>query len=199
MIIRTQMDRSNGYEDIAMIFMNSRGQAINGIGATTVRCWAKTMPSGAVVLDLGCGTGIPVSKVLIDEGITVYGIDASPTLAKAFHQNFPDMPVACEAVEDSSFFNTEFDGIIACGLIFLMSEEAQIMLITKAAKALKAGGKLLFTAPYSVAVWKDIMTNRSSRSLGAEKYKELISTSGLSLIEEFEDEGDNHYYNAVKI
>jgi len=193
------MDKSNGYEDVAMMFMKTRGQAINGIGATVVRGWAKTMPPGAVVLDLGCGTGIPVSKVLIDEGMTVYGIDASPTLAKAFHQNFPDMPIACEAVEDSSFFDRQFDGIIACGLIFLMSEEAQIMLIKKAAKALKAGGKLLFTSPSDAIFWDDVMTNLRSRSLGAEKYKELISVSGLSLIEEFEDEGENHYYNAVKI
>ena len=192
------MDKSNGYEHISVIFIKIRGQTVDGIGAASVRGWAQTMQRGSVVLDLGCGTGIPVSNVLIDEGMTVYGVDASPTLANAFRQNFPHMPVACEAVEDSLFFGRKFDGIIAVGLMFLISEEAQILLIKKAATALKPGGKLLFTSPYSAVVWNDVMTGLRSTSLGAAKYKELISSSGLSLIEEFEDEGENHYYSAVK-
>src|SRR5882672_10467393 len=99
------MDKSNGYESIAEIFVKGRGRAINGIGTSSVRGWAKSILPGSVVLDLGCGTGIPVSKILIDEGMKVYGIDASPTMAKVFHKNFPDMPIACEAVEESSFFD----------------------------------------------------------------------------------------------
>lgn len=193
------MDKSNGYEDIATIFIKGRGQAVNGIGASFVRGWAQTLQPGSEVLDLGCGTGIPISKVLIDEGMIVYGIDASPTMAKAFHQNFPTMPIACEAIEESLFFDRKFDGIISWGLIFLISEEAQEMLIKKAATALKTGGKLLFTTPYRATVWNDAMTGLSSRSLGAEKYKELISSSGLSLIGEFEDEGENYYFDAIKI
>jgi SAM-dependent methyltransferase len=193
------MDKSNGYEGIATIFVEGRGRAFNGIGASSVRRWAQTIAPGAAVLDLGCGTGIPVSKNLIDEGMVVYGIDASPTLANAFHKNFPDMPIACEAVEDSLFFDRKFDAIIAWGLLFLTTEEVQMKLIKKAAMALVPGGKLLFTAPPKAIVWADAMTEQNSRSLGAEKYKELISASGLFLIEEFEDEGENHYYNAVKL
>jgi hypothetical protein len=47
--------------------------------------------------------------------------------------------------------------------------------------------------------WKDAMTEQDSISLGTEKYQELLTASGLSLVEEFEDEGENHYYHAVKI
>ncbi|MNL63229.1 hypothetical protein D3C87_1873510 [compost metagenome] len=66
------------------------------------------------------------------------------------------------------------------------------------ANALDAGGKLLFTAPSQKMKWEDAITEIASISLGAEKYKELLTASGLSLIEEFEDEGENHYYHAVK-
>ena len=193
------MDKSNGYENIATTFIKSRGQAINGTGTSSVRNWARTLPATATVLDLGCGTGIPISKVLIDEGVTVYGVDASPALARAFQQNFPNILIACESVEDSLFFSRKFDGIIAWGLMFLISKEAQTRVIQKATNSLQIGGKLLFTAPHQETEWKDVMTKQRSISLGAKKYRELLSLSGLSLIEEFEDEGDNYYFNAVKI
>lgn len=193
------MDKSNGYERIAKRFIEIRGQVANGIGTSSVRNWAQALPKGSIVLDLGCGTGIPISKVLADEGLTVYGIDASPTLIKAFRQNFPTAPVACESAEDSLFFNRKFNAIIAWGLIFLLSKDAQAKVIEKSADALQSGGKLLFTAPYQKTHWVDVMTGQYSRSLGVEKYKELLTASKLSLIEEFEDEGENHYFNAIKI
>ena len=193
------MDKSNGYEQIAPIFIKGRGQAINGVGKSAVRKWTQTLLRNSTVLDVGCGTGIPVSLVLINEGMTVYAIDASPTMVKAFQQNFPNNPVACEAVEDSLFFNRKFDAIIAWGLIFLLPAELQEIVIQKAANALQTAGKFLFTATGKRNEWKDAMTDQHSLSLGPEKYKELLAGSGLSLVEEFEDEGENHYFNAIKI
>ena len=192
------MDTSNGYENIAARFIKMRGQSIHGIGVSSVRNWTQTLLPGSSVLDLGCGTGIPISKVLIEEGMTVYGIDASATLIHEFQQNFPEVAVACEPVENSLFFNRKFDAIIAWGLIFLLSGDAQIKVIQKAASALQPGGKLLFTAPCQQTEWEDILTKQPSRSLGAEKYKKVLSASGLTLIEEFEDEGENHYFNSTK-
>ena len=193
------MDKSNGYEDVATIFINIRGQDVKGIGTSSVRQWTRTLPPASTVLDLGCGTGIPISKVLMDEGMTVYGVDASPTLVKAFQQNFPNTHIACESVEASLFFNYKFDGIIAWGLMFLLSKQTQAMVIQKAANALPTGGKLLFTAPAVATEWRDVMTGQHSVSLGAEQYKALLAESGLSLIGEFEDEGENHYFDTVKI
>ncbi len=179
--------------------MRGRGQAVSGIGSSSVRAWAKTLAAGSDVLDLGCGTGIPITKILIEEGLAVHGIDASPSLARTFHENFPNMPIACEPAEESSFFDRKFDHIIAWGLIFLLPEAAQIRVIEKAANALNKSGKFIFTSPAMAISWSDAMTDLPSRSLGAEKYREVISASGLFLIEEFEDEGENHYYNCFKI
>jgi cyclopropane fatty-acyl-phospholipid synthase-like methyltransferase len=115
-----------------------------------------------------------------------------------FRQHFPDVPVACESVERSQFFNRSFDGIIAVGLIFLLAEEAQRALVPKMAVALNPGGRLFFTAPVDRIEWKDAMTEQPSRSLGAEEYRALMLASGLSIDQEFDDEGGNHYYSGVQ-
>jgi len=191
------IDESNGYDGIAEMYINGRGRAVNGIGASTARTWAGTFPAGSAVLDLGCGTGIPVTKILLEAGLNAYAVDASPKMVADFRQNFPDVPVVCESVERSLFFNRRFDGIISVGLVFLLDEETQRALIPKMAAALNPGGRLLFTAPVDKVEWIDIMTEQLSRSLGAEQYRELISASGLAIGEEFRDEGGNHYFSGV--
>jgi cyclopropane fatty-acyl-phospholipid synthase-like methyltransferase len=84
---------------------------------------------GRLVLDLGCGHGVPIFAALMDDGFTVYGIDASPTLAAEFRRRFSQAEVACEAVEDSSFFERTFDGIVAVGLMFLLAPEAGLVMV----------------------------------------------------------------------
>jgi cyclopropane fatty-acyl-phospholipid synthase-like methyltransferase len=192
------IDESNGYEIIADIYIKGRGREFNGIGSSTARAWARTFHIGSAVLDLGCGTGIPVTKILLETGLNVYAVDASPKMVENFRQNFPAVPVACESVEQSTFFNRTFDGIISIGLMFLLSAETQQALIPKMAAALNPGGKLLFTAPHDKVEWKDAMTEQLSRSLGAEQYRELISASGISVGEELQDEGGNYYFGGFR-
>ena len=192
------MDLSNGYEKIAERFIKHRQQDVNEIGASAVREWAKSLAPNSAVLDLGCGSGIPISKVLVEAGMKVYGIDASPAMVKRFRGNFPDVLIACEAVENSDFFDQKFGAIVAWGLIFLLKKDIQESLIQKVSEALRSGGRFLFTSPYQKTQWEDIMTGRTSRSLGAESYRNIISTSGLSLIEEFEDQAGNYYFSSVK-
>jgi hypothetical protein len=60
------------------------------------------------------------------------------------------------------------------------------------------GGRLLFTATAEPIVGNDVMTGLESRSLGAEEYRRLLSKAGFSIAEEYEDEGQNHYFDAIK-
>lgn len=189
-------DPSNGYEAIASEFMRRRGES--NIGAATVRSWARTLSSGATILDLGCGHGIPFAMALIEDGFNVYGIDASPTLVSAFRSRFPHTPVTCGTVEASDFFARTFDGVLAIGLIFLLDAETQRGLIRKVAQALRLGGRFLFTAPKDACNWTDILTGRPSLSLGAEGYEAILSGAGLTVLDEYLDEGGNHYFDARK-
>jgi predicted RNA methylase len=51
------------------------------------REWARTLPSGAAVIDLGCGPGFPITEVLVSGSLNVYAVDASPSFVEAFRRN----------------------------------------------------------------------------------------------------------------
>jgi 2-polyprenyl-3-methyl-5-hydroxy-6-metoxy-1,4-benzoquinol methylase len=187
-------DRSNGYEKHADTFIRSRNPRI---GLDVVRDWADQFTRGGEVLELGCGHGV-ISEVLIGAGLTLFAVDASSTLLRVFHERFPDVETDCSTAEESMFFGRTFDGVVAWGLLFLLEEESQRCVLTKIGKALRPGGRLLFTAPREAVEWIDVMTERPSRSLGAVGYEQLLGGIGLEVSSGVMDEGGNHYYYVTK-
>jgi SAM-dependent methyltransferase len=194
-------DPSNGYESISAEWLARRGHSnarTNAIGVKEVRNWAKTLPRGGCVIDLGCGPGFPITIVLVEEGLQVFGVDAAPSFVAAFQRNLPGTPIVCESVLESRFFNRTFDAVLSVGLMFLLKAEEQHQLIRRFANTLVPGGRLLFTSTAEPHVWNDGMTGMESISLGAEEYRRQLSAVGLSVMNEYEDEGQNHYFDAVK-
>ncbi len=195
------MDRSNGYEGVSEEFLARRGSSSSrqtGIGVKEVREWAKTLPRGSSVIDLGCGPGFPITVVLVEEGLQVFGVDAAPSFVAAFQRNLPGIPIVCESVLDSGLFDRTFDAVLSIGLIFLLKVEEQHRLIQRFADILAPGGRLLFTSTAKPAVWNDAMTGLESISPGAEKYRNLLAAAGISIADEYEDVGENHYFDAFR-
>ena len=196
-----QVDRSNGYEAVSEEFLAGRGNSKTrsiAIGVKEVRKWARTLQSGSRVVDLGCGPGFPITVVLIEEGLNVFGVDAAPSFVAAFQRNLPGTPIVCESVLESRFFDRTFDAVLAWGLMFLLKAEEQHRLIEIFAEILMPGGRLLFTSAAKAVTWKDAMTGLESETLGAEEYRKLLEAVGISVVQEYEDVGGNHYFDAVK-
>jgi SAM-dependent methyltransferase len=194
---RLSDDGSNGYEEIASIYVAGRGtRPLRGdaIGAATVRAWAQAFSPGATVLDLGSGPGEPSTRILQEAGLAVYAVDASSAMVAAFRERFPGVPIEQNTVEASTFFHRTFDGVLAWGLLFLLKPATQALVIEKVSRALNPGGRFLFTAPKERVEWLDAMTGRESQSLGAQAYTRLLRDAGLTLVAEAEDEGENHYF-----
>ena len=196
-----QMDRSSGYEAVAKEFLARRGRShcSAGIGVKEVRRWARRLPRASSVIDLGCGPGFPITVVLVDEGLQVFGVDAAPSFVAAFQRNLPGTPVVCESVQESRLFDRSFDAALAWGLMFLLRAEEQHRLIQRFAEMLVPGGRLPFTSTAKTTVWNDAMTGFESLSLGADEYRKLLADVGIAVAEEYEDEGENHYFDAFKV
>jgi hypothetical protein len=96
------------------------------------------------------------------------------------------------------FFNRKFNGVLAWGLMFLLQPEEQRRLIHRIGHILMPSGRLLFTSPPEPIVWNDAMTGLESRSLGGVEYRRELAAAGLKVVSEYEDEGQNHYFDAIK-
>ncbi len=141
---------------------------------------------------------MPISETRLQEGFNVYGVDASESLVQDFRNRFPAATVECNAVEDSHFFHRNFDAVVAWALMFLLPAEIQRKLIAEVARVLNPRGHFLFTSPQEACSWTDAMTGLRSLSLGHEAYETDLRESGLGLVGNMVDEGENYYYFAKK-
>ncbi|HZF44847.1 MAG TPA: class I SAM-dependent methyltransferase, partial [Sphingomonadaceae bacterium] len=107
--------------------------------------------------------------------------------------------VACEAAQVSPFFDRTFDGAVAIGLLFLLTPADQRTVLGRVSDALKPGGHFLFSAPSQACEWDDMLTGRPSVSLGLEEYGAVLRSAGMTIVGNFTDEGENHYFSASKI
>lgn len=83
--------------------------------------------------------------------------------------------------------------------MFLLSEEDQRKLIDGVGRALKPGGRFLFSAPRIPCEWDDFQTGLRSVSQGEAVYQGLLAAAGMRLEHIYADEGGNHYLDACAI
>jgi SAM-dependent methyltransferase len=89
-------------------FPHKEGQIAGG-------AWlAEQLPAGSHVLDLGCGTGLPTARQLVEAGHRVTGIDLSPGMLKLAQENVPEAEFRrMDICEVERYDLGPFDGIAA--------------------------------------------------------------------------------------
>lgn len=190
-------DSAEAYEAHARDFLNARDRS--PIGTQVAAQWSSSFSNDAAIIELACGGGYPITRVLQAAGVQLWAIDGSPTLVAEFQSRFPTIPVQCARVQDSDFFNRRYDGVIAIGLMFLLSEPDQITLISKVSEILVSGGRFLFTAPIEEGNWLDMTTGIESRSLGQANYERHLKNAGFRVLATFHDKGENNYYDVERV
>lgn len=185
------------FEKYALEFLKIRDTS--SVGVNTVDQWARSLKTHANVLEIASGGGIPVTRTLINAGLKIRALDSSETLVAAFRDRYPAIPVQCTPVLESDFFQIKYDGVIAIGLIFLLDEADQFILLKKIAQILCPGGSLLFTAPVEAGKWNDVVTGHQCISAGEQIYLSMLKHSGFGDVRHHYDSGNNHYYEVKRI
>src|SRR5438105_3604844 len=85
------------------------------------RAWlerfAALLGPGAAVLDVGCGSGVPVARHLAGRGHRVTGVDSSPEMVALFRSNLPG--AAAEAADMRTLdLGARFGGLLAWDSLF---------------------------------------------------------------------------------
>lgn len=120
-------------------------------------CRIARLDRGALVLDLGCGTGILFSD-LAARGYRVVGLDVSPDMLLASRNRVPEVARLCADGGRIPVDDSTFDAVVCRGSIHHMPD-AQTTL-REIARVLKRGGRLIFSEPSN-----DFILNRAARRL----------------------------------
>ncbi|HEY0787545.1 MAG TPA: class I SAM-dependent methyltransferase [Thermoanaerobaculia bacterium] len=189
---RNPMDE---YDAIAEWFARERSPIV---GLPEIETLARALPSGARVLDAGCGTGFPILQYLLQKGFQLFAIDSSERMVALFRERFPHVPVEQGSIQASALFASTFDAVIAWGVLFHLSPDEQRAAIANVAPHLAPGGWFLFTSakePEETSGEMNGVTFRY-RSLGSPEYRRALDANGMELVDEHEDKWQNYVYVA---
>lgn len=102
----------------------------------------ESLASGARVLDLGCGDGLPIGKQLSENGFILTGVDISDEMIRAYTKNVPGAEVHRMPMTDIGW-SEAFDGVVSSFSMLLLPPEDFQMVAGKVTRALKPKGYLL--------------------------------------------------------
>src|SRR5687767_14459649 len=97
------------------------------------------LPTGAKVLDAGCGAGLPISQML-SEKFEVTGVDFSEAQIELAKKNVPNTTFICQDMTNLDFPDNTFDGICSYYAIIHIPRKEHQPLLTNFYRMLKPGG-----------------------------------------------------------
>ena len=144
------------------------------------------LDEGAVVLDVGCGAGVPVARELA-QYFTVTGVDFSGTMINRARENVPTGTFIEGDIMSVDFPPAHFDAVVAVYSIFHLPREEHAELFRRIYRWLKPEGYLMAT----VSFWNEVgyieddffgaTMYWSNHAL--DEYKEILEGLGFSLLE----------------
>jgi SAM-dependent methyltransferase len=170
------------YERHALEWDADRGGRI-GQEKSWLDQFASLLAPGARVLDIGCGSGQPIARYLIDRGFDVTGVDASPTLISFCHHRFPDRPFLVADMRTLDL-QQRFDALIAWDSFFHLARDDQRRMFPVFAKHAAPGAALLFTSGpadgEAIGAYRGEPLYHASLSTG--EYQDLLGANGFEVV-----------------
>lgn len=171
------------YDEIAERYLSWAARVENDQRDRFFAELADRLPDGARVLDLGCGAGIPSTRLLA-ERFEVVGVDISEAQLGLARKNVPKATFIRGDFSELEFADGSFDGITAFYSISHVPRDEHARLFTRVAGWLKPGGLFLATlGAEESAGWTGEWLGVSMffSSYEANENRRLLRGAGLSL------------------
>lgn len=190
-------DIRKGYNKVAVNYLKGRDKFKNNKYLDRL---IELLPKGSVILDLGCGAGIPIDSYLISHGYKVKGLDISEKQIELAKQNVPSAEYELKDMSLLKEKEYSVDAIVSFYAIFHIPRETHRELLRKLHSFLKKDGLLLITMGSSNWVGKenDFFGGEMSWShYDASTNLDLIKQAGLQIVFEEIDKSANERHLVV--
>jgi SAM-dependent methyltransferase len=134
----------SGYDTIAAGYSNWAGSFESPVLKTLDRLVEQLSP-GAEVLDLGCGSGLPIARRLVDRGFAVTGVDFSAEQVARASANVPESRLLCADALEVEFPDESFDAVVTAFVLGHVPRRDQPELVARIARWLRPGGRALLS------------------------------------------------------
>ncbi len=166
----------NSYDQIAgQWHTNFRGQVYVDRVLGYVDKILKGLPPETKILDLGCGTGNPIAKHIIQKGFRLVGVDQSEKMLEIAKTVVPEAQLI-HADMESVQFNDKFGAIVAWDSIFHVERKNHSAIFHKLSNSLEIGGRLFLSAGGSDPVSDD----PSAEGFTSEMFGHIFYYSGYA-------------------
>jgi ubiquinone/menaquinone biosynthesis C-methylase UbiE len=108
----------------------------------TVEQLLERLPTGARVLDLGCGTGVPTARQLVAGRCEVTGVDISPVMLDQARRNIPEATFLQRDIIDAATTDDRFDAVVAFFSLLMLPRERIIDVLNGLHNMITPGGWL---------------------------------------------------------
>jgi len=129
-----------GYNAIAKEYLSDRKHDSQDV--RLLNEFIERLPANAVVLDAGCGAGVPISQML-SEQFSLTGVDFSEAQIELAKRNVPRGTFLCEDMTRLEFPDDTFDGITSYYAIIHIPRDEHQALLSNFHRILKPGGVAL--------------------------------------------------------
>jgi len=169
------------YERNAAAFDADRGRSLFERG--WLDRFRAQMANGAPVLDLGCGSGEPIARYLIEKGHAVTGVDSAPSLIALSAARFPEHRWIVADMRALAL-GAQFSGILAWDSFFHLTAEDQRAMFAIFRAHAAEGAALMFTSgpAHGEAIGSYCGEALYHASLDGAEYSALLNTNGFEVV-----------------
>ncbi len=166
------------YEEHALAWDEARGTKL--LEQEWLEPFVSALPRGASIFDIGCGSGEPIARHLIERGFALTGIDSSSSLIALCRQRFPDHEWLVGDMRELAL-GRRFDGILAWHSFFHLNFDDQRAMFPRFAAHAAPGAVLMFTSGpahgEAIGEWQGEPLYHAS--LAPDEYRSLLAATGF--------------------